>query len=94
MIHSHCDEALEVLSDDSIETRWQCRRCGRTFCQRKRQPGLKLVMIELPDSIYCEIHTQIHATTTDPFGYDDPFPECGPNQWRRIHIKGFPGEEF
>lgn len=94
MIHSHCDQPLEVLTDDSAATRWQCCRCGRIFSQRKRQPGLKMGIMELPGQIYCEIHTDIHADNDDPFGYNDPFPECNSSQWRPIYIKGFPGEEF
>jgi hypothetical protein len=98
MISKHCGNYLQRFHDDASETRWRCSICLREFTQRKRQADIRSTrerLVTYPGSVYCEVHTTIHAEDTDPYNYGDKIPECTPDNWRPLFIEQRnKGEEF
>jgi len=36
------------------------------------------------EGVMCDVHGAIHDHNTDPYGYGDEEPECGPKDWRKL----------
>jgi hypothetical protein len=47
----------------------------------------------LNDSVWCEVHGEIHDATEDPYRYgyaeSGETPECGAAEWRKVWAGGY-----